>query len=267
MKRLAAAVCVFLVALLSQGCQRPAAGPAIMLRPPAPVTARRVTVGNSIQARPIECVIVGQGWQVTFIMAAIHGNEPAGTALLERLVPYLQQHPALMEGRRAILLPVANPDGLENQTRHNASDVDLNRNFPDDNRDNKKIYGEEALSEPEAVVIDEIITKYAPERIVSIHQFTEVGPQSLSARLPKGCIDYDGPAKALAKHMAKYCDLPVDKLGANPGSLGSYAGLDLGIPIITFELPLHAHLLDSDSLWEKYGEAIVAAVVYPDRVK
>jgi protein MpaA len=226
-----------------------------------------MTVGTSVQGRPIERIVVGQGWEVTFIIAAIHGDEPAGAALLERLVPYLQQHPALMEGRRVVLLPTANPDGIANQTRHNASDVDLNRNFPDDNRDNKKIYGEKALSEPEAVVIHEIITRYSPERIVSIHQFTEVGPQSLSARLPRGCIDYDGPAKALARQMSKYCDLPVDKLGANPGSLGSYAGLELGIPIITFELPLHAHLLDSDSLWERYAEAIVAAVVYPDRVK
>lgn len=267
MKRITAAVCLILAALVAEGCQKPAAEPTIMQRPLAPVTARRMTVGNSVEARPIECAIVGQGWEATLIIAAIHGDEPAGTVLVEKLIPYLQQHRALMQGRRAILVPVANPDGVANQTRHNESDVDLNRNFPGDNRENKDIYGHQALSEPEAVVIDEIITKYAPERIVSIHQWTEEGPQSLSAKLPKGCIDYDGPGKALAKRMAKYCDQPVHKLGANPGSLGSYAGVDLGIPVITFELPLHADLLDPDSLWQKYAEAIIAAVVYPEKVK
>ena len=83
MKRLTAAVCVFLAGLVAEGCQRSGPGPTIMHRPPAPVTARRMTMGNSIEARPIECVIVGQGWEVTFIIAAIHGDEPAGTALLE----------------------------------------------------------------------------------------------------------------------------------------------------------------------------------------
>ncbi|MHC4363733.1 MAG: DUF2817 domain-containing protein [Planctomycetota bacterium] len=184
MKRLAAAVCVILAGLFVEGCRSSGPGPTMMHHPPAPVTMRRMTVGSSIEARPIECVIVGQGWEATFIIAAIHGDEPAGTALLERLPSYLQQHPALMEGRRAILLLAANPDGVANQTRHNVSDVDLNRNFPGDDRENKEIYGEEALSEPEAVVIDELIIKYAPERIVSIHQWTEEGPQSLSAKLP-----------------------------------------------------------------------------------
>jgi protein MpaA len=201
------------------------------------------------------------------MLAAIHGDEPAGKLLLRRLAGYLKENPDLMYGRRVVLIPVANPDGLAKFTRHNASDVDLNRNFPDVNRENNKVYGEAALSEPEALAIDEIITEYAPERIVSIHQFTDVGPQTLSARLPKGCIDYDGPAKRLARRMAKYCDLPVKKLGANPGSLGSYVGVTLEVPIITMELPLDAHLLDSDSLWERYGKALVAAVIYPEKVK
>ena len=59
MKRLTAAVCVFLAGLVAEGCQRSGPGPTIMHRPPAPVTARRMTMGNSIEARPIECVIVG----------------------------------------------------------------------------------------------------------------------------------------------------------------------------------------------------------------
>ena len=56
----------------------------------------------------------------------------------------------------------------------------------------------------------------------------------------------------------------VKKLGARPGSLGSYAGVDLGIPIITFEMLQNDSGLDSDTLWQRYGKALVAAIVYPE---
>jgi len=81
------------------------------------------------------------------------------------------------------------------------------------------------------------------------------------------CIDYDGPASALAARMAQYCDLPVKKLGAEPGSLGSYAGLTLRIPIITFELLPSDSALSPERLWQRYGKALLAAIVYPDTVK
>jgi protein MpaA len=67
--------------------------------------------------------------------------------------------------------------------------------------------------------------------------------------------------------MAQHCDLPIRRLGAQPGSLGSYAGLTLRIPIITFELPANTEQLDQGSLWRRYGPALVAAVVYPDWAK
>jgi protein MpaA len=61
--------------------------------------------------------------------------------------------------------------------------------------------------------------------------------------------------------------LPVKKLGAKPGSLGSYAGVDLGIPVITFEMRQNDSKLDSETLWRRYGKALVAAIVYPDKVE
>jgi protein MpaA len=66
--------------------------------------------------------------------------------------------------------------------------------------------------------------------------------------------------------MTFYCDLPVKKLGARPGSLGSYAGVDLKIPIITFEMKASDSKLDSETLWRKYGRALISVIVYPDRV-
>ncbi|MHC4637106.1 MAG: hypothetical protein ACYTBV_06315, partial [Planctomycetota bacterium] len=82
-----------------------------------------------------------------------------------------------------------------------------------------------------------------------------------------GMIDHDGPGEALAKHMAQYCKLSAQKWGTSPGSLGSYAGVDLGIPIITLELPKYDVELSSEHLWKKYGTALISAVVYPKNVK
>jgi protein MpaA len=152
-----------------------------------------------------------------------------------------------------VLLAVANPDGVAHRSRFNANGVDLNRNFPAANRVNERKTGPSALSEPEARVIKQLIDQYSPDRIVSIHQ-------------PLACIDYDGPGVDIAARMTFYCDLPVKKLGARPGSLGSYAGVDLKIPIITLEMKANDSNLDSEVLWRKYGRVLIAAIVYPDRV-
>ena len=122
------------------------------------------------------------------------------------------------------------------------------------NRLDDRRYGRTALSEPEARAIEQLIVQYVPDRIVSIHQ-------------PLACIDYDGPGSALAARMAQFCDLPVKKLGARPGSLGSYAGVTLGIPIITFEMLRADSQLTSETLWQRYGKALLAAIVYPDSVE
>jgi protein MpaA len=67
--------------------------------------------------------------------------------------------------------------------------------------------------------------------------------------------------------MAQYCNLRVKRLGAKPGSLGSYAGVDLGVPIITFEMLQGDSGLDSQTLWRRYGKALITAIVYPDKVE
>jgi protein MpaA len=108
------------------------------------------------------------------------------------------------------------------------------------------------VTEPESQALQSLIKEYAPSRIVSIHT-------------PLNCIDYDGPGQAIAARMAQDCDLPVKKLGARPGSLGSYTGESLGIPTITLELPPEAGKMSESVLWQKYGKALMAAVLYPER--
>jgi protein MpaA len=201
---------ILFITLALAGCYKPVDEPVIVrvlpLPAPKPVILRSIA-GNSIENRPIAYTVLGQGTDVTFILAAIHGNEKAGTPLVRRLERYLQQHPELLEGRRVVLMPTANPDGVARNSRYNARGIDLNRNFSTANRINSSRFGRRPLSEPEARAIAQLIRQYTPDRIVSIHQ-------------PLACIDYDGPSRALANRMAQYCKLPLEKLGARPGSLG-----------------------------------------------
>jgi protein MpaA len=234
------------------GCRAPAE-PAIKGTEPRlvrPVLLHRTIAGNSVQNRPIETIIFGSGPDVVLIMAAIHGNEPAGAPLAEMLADHLNRNPGLLTGKTVVIMPLANPDGRTANTRANARGVDLNRNFAAANRQNIPENGLFALSEPESRTISQILTLYHPDRIVSIHQ-------------PLNCIDYDGPAGQLARHMAAHCDLPVRKLGARPGSLGAFAGETLNIPIITVELKPNDHALARNQLWDRYGAALVAAITYP----
>jgi len=209
-----------------------------------------IIAGRSVQNRPLGAIVLGDGPEVILMLASIHGSEPAGTPLLYELATFLRHHPRYLDRRRVVLLLEANPDGLAQGTRTNARGVDLNRNFPASNRVNSARYGSAPLSEPEAAAIFDILERYAPARVVSIHQ-------------PLKCIDYDGPGLELATTMAASCSLPVRKLGARPGSLGAFVGLEQRIPIITLELPRGASRLDGEQLFAAYGRALLAAIVHP----
>ena len=208
-------------------------------------------VGISVEGRPIECRVLGRGNDVVLILATIHGNESAGTPLVKRLDAHLRRHPNLLSGRQVVMLPLVNPDGMAHRSRFNARGVDLNRNFPADNFSGTARHGPKPLSEPESRAIKAVLDEYAPARIVSIHQ-------------PTAQIDYDGPAEQLARAMGRHTDLPVERIGSLPGSLGSYAGLTRGIAIITLELPRPDQPLSEADLWRRYGRLLLAAITFPD---
>jgi len=79
------------------------------------------------------------------------------------------------------------------------------------------------------------IESYKPDVIVSVHA-------------PYHLLDYDGPPEA----PEQIGELHLHLLGVYPGSLGNYAGINLGIPVVTMELP-SAGIMPSDeqivSMW------------------
>ena len=234
-----------------------------------------------MEGRPILARVCGTGEedQAILILGGIHGNEPAGVTLCEALCDYLARARLGPAHRKVIVAAALNPDGLVRNTRENARGIDLNRNFATSNRESARAHGSAALSEPEAQFVAHLIARFSPVAIVSVHQ-------------PLACVDYDGPAEALAAAMARECGLPVEKLVNSrpyPGSLGTYllqsmwtylpslsqracacacvslirrpdryAGVDKGIPIVTLELPPHVSDWSKEELWADYGGAMLA---------
>ncbi|MBL8767522.1 MAG: succinylglutamate desuccinylase/aspartoacylase family protein [Planctomycetes bacterium] len=211
--------------------------------PPPPV---RVVLGTSVEGRPIDALRHGPDVPGgVLVLASIHGSEPAGTPLLRELERAIARRPESFAREPITLVPIANPDGYARRVRTNARGIDLNRNFPAGNFETSVRNGDGPLSEPESRALERFIVTHRPRLIVSIHQ-------------PLSCIDWDGPAEAIVERAAGLGALPAKRLGGRPGSLGSWAGAQLGVPVITLELRAGDELLSSGALFERYGATLFA---------
>lgn len=106
------------------------------LRCPAglPVFRQTYVIGVSVKGTPIVATKIGTGRKTGLVLVGtIHGNEKnTGTLVSFLKSHYEQNHDLIPSSMRLYFVPVLNPDGLENKTRRNAHNVDLNRNFPTD---------------------------------------------------------------------------------------------------------------------------------------
>ena len=66
-----------------------------------------IILGRTVTNRAISCRLLGDGPEVVLILATIHGNEPAGTPLVEALHVHLRDHPEPVAGRT--IMPGARP--------------------------------------------------------------------------------------------------------------------------------------------------------------
>ena len=203
---------------------------------------REEVFGYSVEGREIRGVILGEGQRCKLLFAVIHGDEPLGAPLLERLVEELQDRPELLSGRKVVVIPVVNPDGLRRNIRRNVRKVDLNRNFPARNFKPSTDHGPVGESEPETRALVKAIRQFNPSAILAVHA-------------PLHCVNWDGPADDVARRMARSSGYPPKpSIGyPTPGSLGSYAGHDLRIPTVTLELP---DGITAEKAWADLAEAL-----------
>ena len=126
-------------------------------------------VGHSVQGRRIIAYELGDSTAArsVLVVGCIHGNECAGTAVVDRL-----RRLGPLEGVDLWLVPDANPDGRAAGTRGNARGVDLNRNFPHHwRRLGGAFYsGPRPASEPETRALMRLIRRVRPTVTIWFHQ-------------------------------------------------------------------------------------------------
>ena len=200
---------MLLPALLAGLAAATAAGPAPGELPPAPAAAGRTQViGHSAQGRPIRAVRVGspRARVKVLVVGTVHGNEPAGRAVVKRLAAVRPPR-----GTALWLVEDANPDGARAGSRHNANGVDLNRNFPFRWTPIDGTYesGPQAASEPETRALQSFIERIQPRVTLWYHQALRM------------IVKSEGDP-ALERLYSRVSGLPRRRLPAYPGTAVSW---------------------------------------------
>lgn len=194
------------------------------------------------------------------VFSLIHGDETHAGTVGRFWMERLDAIDPLNSWR---VVPVLNPDGVQLKTRTNANRVDLNRNFPTKDweekavdswektthRNVRRFPGKEAASEPETRCAVRQIKEFQPDFVVSIHT-------------PLKVLDFDGPKLS---PPPKFDLLPWKSLGHFPGSLGRYLWHERSTPLLTMELAEKAP--KSLKPFEQLQDIIGKLAAYEERAK
>ncbi|MBX3019131.1 MAG: DUF2817 domain-containing protein [Bdellovibrionaceae bacterium] len=184
--------------------------------------------GETARACPIPAFDFGTKGARVLLLGGIHGDEPEGIAAAHGLLgSFLESFTANV---RVTLVPAVNLDGLLDKARTNGNGVDLNRNMPtkdwtDVARAPRYSPGKAAGSEPENQAIMRYLENVKPDLIISLHSWNPV-------------LNTNGDCRGEAEVLAKITGYKIDDdIGyPTPGSLGTYAGLERGVPTLTYEI-------------------------------
>ena len=253
-------------------------------------------VRNSIKGDPLMWVTFGDEkahalnpGSATFVMCGVHGDEITPVKFCFDILHHLHTEAAQpdwkerMKNNLIVVIPIANPDSLFKKypTRTNSRGVDINRNLPTNDwkskavsvwkkryrSDKRRFPGKRSLSEPETLFQVNLIKRYKPTKIISVHA-------------PLTILDYDGPtvaskhyhdvAKAannlLVQMSKKAKDYRIKNYPFFPGSLGNYAGNERNIPTYTLELPTSDNRKHRQ-YWKMFKESIDYALFHRAHLK
>ena len=231
--------------------------------------------GWSVQERPLVYHEMGDpaSGNTTLVLTMVHGDENTPLYLGLRLIQWIRENQSQVEGAHIVIAPLVNPDGFlkTKRTRTNVRGVDTNRNFKTSDwsakalaswksrykSDPRRFPGFEPSSEPETKFQEALIERFRPKKILSIHA-------------PLNVTDYDGPSPlSLERFQEDYVSecirlqkaMKAVSTGYFPGSLGNFAGQELGIPTVTLELP-SADFRKAKSYWEKFQPGIHTMITF-----
>jgi protein MpaA len=91
-------------------------------------------IGHSVRGRAIIAYTFGTGASTILFTGGMHGSEPSGATTMQAWVTYLQSNGyKIPADKTVVVVPNTNPDGIAANTRYNANDVNIDRNFPASN--------------------------------------------------------------------------------------------------------------------------------------
>lgn len=212
-------------------------------------------VRNSYWGNPIVWYVFGDEKQVetdpkktTMILCGVHGDEITPVKFCYDILNDLRKNSDIIKDNLLVIAPIVSPDSFFRKapTRTNGRGVDANRNFPTKDwnakalkiwkqrygSDKRRYPGKKSMSEQETYFQVNLIKRYNPAKIISVHA-------------PLTLIDYDGPAAEKHEGARQLLIQMSDKAGKYrindypffPGSLGNWAGNERNIPTYTLELP------------------------------
>jgi protein MpaA len=205
------------------------------------VALATLVIGHSVDGRPIVATRVGDPAAPVHVLVVgdVHGNEPAGEAIVARLKR------ARLSGVAFWLVRTANPDGRAADTRQNARGVDLNRNFPyrwAPAARGTYYPGPRAASEPETRALMTLVRRVRPRLAVYYHQHMgitvrarggDVAVERAYARrtgLPlRSLPNYHGTAVSWENRTVPGSTAFVVELRAGPADAALHAGAVLAL--------------------------------------
>jgi murein peptide amidase A len=211
----------------------------------------------------------------TLILCGVHGDEITPVKFCFDIINHLEKSFMDHPNDLVVVAPVVNPDSFfkRRPTRTNHNGIDINRNFPTKDwqakaiklwkkryrKDRRRNPGKRPLSEQETIFQVNLIKRYAPNKIISVHA-------------PLTMLDYDGPdhskqketigsmANQLLVQMSKQANgYKIRNYPFFPGSLGNWAGNEQKIPTYTLELPSSDNR-NSRKYWNLFKDAIHSAI-------
>ncbi|MGH7197045.1 MAG: DUF2817 domain-containing protein [Candidatus Saccharimonadales bacterium] len=201
------------------------------------------SIGQSVQGRSILAYRFGGGGTKIIFSGTLHGNEKSATHTLNSWIDYLEANPGLIPGHMAIIvIPNVNPDGYAANTRTNAHNVDLNRNFAANNWKSgvtmpggsylEQGGGSAPLSEPESRALANYVSAQGARLVLSYHS---IGPLVAA--------NESGDSLAIARTYGSKAGFPAygnDASGQfhydTTGAFEDWLHDKLGIPCLLVEL-------------------------------
>lgn len=187
-----------------------------------------VSVSRDPQAVLLKSRKVGQGSLRTLVVAGLNGEDRGAVRAVEELIPQLEKQEAVLNEQTLLVVPLANPGGLQAGRRFNNRNVDVNRNFPGRRyRPQAEFSGTCPASEAETQQLLRLMFEFQPERVIHVVE------DPLATR-----VHFNRAATELAGQLQQQHQVAIERLDLErlPGSIEEFADGTFHVPVLVIGL-------------------------------